>query len=255
MNARTLHKLMIPAPFLLMLGVPSMIVSADSKWAWLAALPIVALPVYAVFGGVLGLMFVFGKLQLDCPLCGQRSRVVAGGSPWGSGPVLRCPTCGDVVTRTQFPFKLRCDKWDDLEAADEATRPAREAVAARYESVSLFATLRQRPQLIFRSYLLNAALYVYLFFIGARWQVIAFSAITSAGCLGAIFAGLKRGELWSNGSHATPKNAPGMYWRGIAFCYVIYLVFTVFALPLHFQDVRRGRIPPHPARSFPFYHP
>lgn len=109
-NAKTLHRLPIPVPFLLVLIVIG-IFSESGHWlrtvAGIATLVFICL---GILGAVMGLLFAFGQLHLGCPRCSARSKVVGGTS---KGMVLDCPHCGLVRIGKSLFGKIRCEVVHD----------------------------------------------------------------------------------------------------------------------------------------------
>jgi len=109
-NVRTLHKLLVPVPFVFGLYFVSFIalpmLGIRGRWILLPGALLIA---YGILGGVLGIMAAFGWLRLGCPFCGAASKV----KPLGrAGMQLHCPHCGRVLTTNGKGFSLRCEKLD-----------------------------------------------------------------------------------------------------------------------------------------------
>jgi len=110
MNAKTLHKLMLPVPFVFVLSASSIFAPEHGAWSDFAAIGVLLAFVYGLFGGILGLMFVFRQLHLGCPICRDRARVVSGGKRHA---ILLCPKCGEVLTTTKWVFEFHYERLED----------------------------------------------------------------------------------------------------------------------------------------------
>lgn len=110
MNAKTLHKLMLPVPFLFALSVSGIFVPRHGAWSNIAVAGSLLLFVYGLFGGALGLLFVLRRLYLGCPICRDRARVVSGGR---RHMVLLCPCCGEVLTTSKGILGFHYERLED----------------------------------------------------------------------------------------------------------------------------------------------
>ena len=71
---------------------------ADHWFSSVSGVALILLIILGVFGAVLGLKLVFGKLYFGCPQCGTRSNVLGGNK---HEMFMECPECG-ILRLTYF---------------------------------------------------------------------------------------------------------------------------------------------------------
>lgn len=109
MNIKTLRILTLPIPFLVVLLSVGVVSSPSSRWRGVAALAMLCLLGYLLFGIFISVLQAFRRLYFGCPFCGMRSQVFS----WGKRRLrLDCPECGEVAVRLGA-FRFRYEKVED----------------------------------------------------------------------------------------------------------------------------------------------
>src|SRR5689334_21758564 len=132
MNAKTFHRLMLPIPFLFVLGAARIFIPEQSVWADISAIGFLVLILYGILGGIGGVLFALKRLHLGCPICRERALAISGGK---REIILDCPRCGEVLTTTKGLFGFHYERLAD-DGVDCAGRGSTASTSPKGKSAS-----------------------------------------------------------------------------------------------------------------------
>lgn len=221
LHSRTWHYLMVIGKLSFALVFVQWFVPEDSPLRWLSVAAMVWWGLCGLLGAFHGLLMLFGRCYMGCPLCDSKAQLLGGD---GDGFILRCPECGDVCAQVGRLSGLKA--WR-LEDGEHATDEEDEDSAEMETSSHLLSLPRRRPlwalafllpvvASIIAASLIHRFSFFYLFIPGA-WCYFVTCFFIQALCTG---------QISDNHGTARRSKSPFRFWAKFG----IWMLFYLFAL-------------------------
>jgi hypothetical protein len=235
LHSRTWHYLMVIGKLSFALLFVQWFVPEDSPLRWLSVAAFVWWLLCGLLGALHGVLMLFGKCHMGCPLCDSNAQLLGGDN---EGFILRCPECGDVCAQVGRLSGLKAWRLEDGEhASDEEDEETEEPET----STHLLSFPIRRPgwalafllpvvASIIAASLIHRFSFFYLFIPGA-WCYFVTCFFIQAFCTG---------QITDNHGTARRSRSPFRFW----FKFGIWVLGYLFALsfPILFAKQEHAKV-------------